>query len=86
MEINVREIFENNAVQVKDSFIQRKGPDRNAAATRLAKTEELLESWHKEINSTNTRELSVSLSNSYQKAFEILVSICEQERRIVLGE
>lgn len=86
MEINVREIFEGNGVQVDDLFIQRKRPDRNAAAVRLVKTEEVLESWHREINNTNTRELSVSLIDLYQRAFEILVNICEQERKIVLGE
>ena len=80
--INVREILgvkENNPL-----FIRAAGPDKHAAAERLASTEKHFEEWHSEINRTNTRGLPPELIALYDEATEALCKILTYEKWLIL--
>lgn len=80
--INLRE--ELNIVE--PIFITKKGPDKKAAAERLAATREMFEDWHAAINKTNTREMPSELLALYENAATTLCKILDREGRIVTGE
>lgn len=77
----VREAIETS---LRRDFVPKQKPDSSAAAMRLAKGEEILKRWYHEVNMTNTRELPNDLLVNYQKAFEIITTILERERAIVV--
>ena len=79
--INVGEILgvkENNPL-----FIRAAGPDKHAAAERLASTEKHFEEWHSEINRTNTRELPPELAHYYDEAAYALCMILKLEKGLL---
>ena len=79
--INVREILgvkENSPL-----FIKASGPDKLAAAERLASTEKHFEEWHAAINRTNTRELPPDLIRCYDEAAYALCKILKYEKELV---
>lgn len=79
--INVREIL--GVKENKPLFIKPSGPDKHAAATRLAETEKHFEEWHAAINRTNTRELPAALVKYYDEAAYALCMVLTLEREIV---
>jgi hypothetical protein len=79
--INVREILgvkENSPL-----FIKAAGPDKLAAAERLATTEKHFEEWHAAINRTNTRELPPELVRYYDEAAFALCMILKLEKGLL---
>ena len=78
-EINVREILN----EPEPLFIRAQGPDKHAAAERLAATERHFEAWHSEINRTNLRGIPGNLERLYEQAAIILCMILHEEKRIV---
>lgn len=79
--INVREIL--GVQNTEPLFIKPSGPDKHAAATRLAITEQHFEEWHAAINRTNTRELPAELIKYYDEAAYALCKVLTLERGIV---
>ena len=79
--INVREIMR----EPEPLFLRIQGPDRLAAAERLAATERIFEDWHGEINRTNLRELPPKLARLYEEASITLCMILNEEKQIVTG-
>lgn len=77
--INVREILN----EPEPLFIRPQGPDKHAAAERLAVTERLFEEWHGEINRTNLRAIPGNLGKLYEQAALVLCMILHEEKRIV---
>lgn len=80
--INVREIL--GADDREPLFIKPAGPDKHAAADRLASTEKHFEEWHSEINRTNTRGLPPELIALYDEATEALCKILTYEKGLIL--
>ena len=80
-DINVREILQ----EPEPLFLKRQGPDKHAAAERLATTERIFEEWHSEINRTNTRAIPSRLAKKYEEAAMVLCMILHEEKKIVTG-
>ncbi len=78
-DINVREILN----EPEPLFIKAQGPDKHAAAERLAATEKHFEAWHSEINRTNLRGIPGNLGKLYEQAAIVLCMILHEEKRIV---
>lgn len=81
----MREKEKQGSSEIRRDFIPVKGPSSVDAARRLAITEEILRKWYNEINDTDTKCLPGELLQDYQKAFEIIASICSRERSIALS-
>ena len=79
--INVREVL--GVRQDKPLFIKASGPDKQAAATRLAETEKHFEEWYEAINRTNTRELPAELVKFYEDAAFALCMILKYEKELL---
>ena len=80
-DIDVREIL--GVKNTDPLFIRPSGPDKHAAAIRLAETERHFEEWHAAINRTNTRELPAELIKYYDEAAYALCKVLTLERGIV---
>ena len=78
-DINVKEIMR----EPEPLFIMKKGPDKQAAAERLAATDKMFEEWFGEINKTNTRCIPTKLYELYEQAATILCMIRYEEKAIV---
>lgn len=87
--IDVRKVMgekrEQGSEEIRRDFIPVKGPSSVDAARRLAVTEEILRKWYNEINDTDTKCLPSELLMHYQKAFEIIIGICDIEKSIALN-
>lgn len=78
-DINVREILN----EPEPLFLRPQGPDKLAAAQRVAITEKYFEAWHSEINQTNLREIPATTRKLYEQAATILCMILHQEKRVI---
>ena len=67
----------------KPIFIKEQGPDKNAAALRLAATEKMFEQWHSEINRTNLRAMPEDLIQVYEAAATQLCQVLMKEKEII---
>lgn len=87
--IDVRKVMgekgEQEPTEIRRDFIPVRGPSSVDAARRLAITEEILRKWYNEINDTDTKCLPRELLMDYQKAFEVIIGICNIERSIALN-
>lgn len=75
------------ALDVKEpthNFVKQKGPDRHAAAMRLAATETMVNDWCYEVNKTNTREMPLKLLRKYEEVYESILEIKDMEQSIVI--
>ena len=75
------------ALDIKEpthNFVKQKGPDRHAAAMRLAATEIMVDNWCYEVNKTNTREMPLRLLQKYEEVYEAILEIKAMEQSIVI--
>lgn len=78
------ELREAIETSLRRDFVPEQKADPSAAAMRLAKGEEILRRWYHEVNMTDTKNLPSDLLMNYQKAFEVITTILERERTIVV--
>ena len=66
-------------------FIDRKQPDRKAAANRYYLIDDMLYDWHGKLNdrSMNTREMPEDLKHLYDQAVSIMLKIRDYEHGLM---
>lgn len=89
------EIMPASIVEVKEivsscnrNFIEEKPVivSKDDAYKRKTITDEIIELWHTEINGTDTRGLSIEHNKKYDKAFEALKAVVDQELRVICSD
>lgn len=65
-------------------YIKKKGPDKMAALSRLATTENHFEKWLEDVNKTYTADMPTELIQLYEDAADIMFQIMAYERDLIL--
>ena len=80
----IKKVMEPVEEMPKIGFIDRKQPDKKAAAQRYYWAEDMLYDWHSKLNdrSSNTREMPKELLELYDQACNVIMQICDYEKRL----